>query len=54
LRNLILSLGVAAAALALAGVFFAPRLLAEPPDRTTALMLAGSLFTIAIAAVVRD
>jgi hypothetical protein len=47
-------LGVAAVSMALAGAILAPRLLAEPLDRATALMLAGSLFTIAIAAVVRD
>jgi hypothetical protein len=54
LRKLIVSLGAAAASLGLVGPILVPRLLAEPPDRATALILAGSLFTIAIAAVVRD
>ena len=53
MRKLILSLG-AAASVALAGAIIAPRLLAEPPDRATALMFAGGLFTIAIAAVIGE
>ena len=54
MRKLILFLGVAAASLALAGAVFALRLLSESPDRASALILAGSLFTIAIAAVVGE
>jgi hypothetical protein len=44
-----LSFGVAVAVLALRLLF-----LAERADRATALLLAGSLFTIALAAVVSD
>ena len=49
-----LSLGTAAAGLALARLIFAPLFLAEQADHATAVLLAGGLFTIAIAAVVRD
>lgn len=54
LRKFMLSLGTAAAALALARLIFAPLFLAAPADHATALLLAGGVFTIALAAVVRD
>jgi hypothetical protein len=46
--------GIAAAGLALARTVSAPLFLAERADHATALLLAGSLFTIALAAVVND
>ena len=49
-----LSLGTAAAGIALARFAFAPLFLAERADHATALLFAGGLFTIALAAVVRD
>ncbi len=49
-----LSLGVAAAGLALARLILAQFFLAERADHATALLLAGGLFTIALAAVVSD
>ncbi len=49
-----LSVGIAAAGLALARAIIAPLFLAERADHATALLLAGGLFTIAIAAVVDD
>jgi hypothetical protein len=54
MRKLMLSLGFATVCVALARVSTAPIFLAERADGATGLLLAAGLFTIAIAAVVRD
>ena len=54
MRKLVLSLGVAAICVALARPSLAPLFLAERADGATSLLLAAGLFTIAIAAVVRN
>jgi hypothetical protein len=53
MRKLALSLGLAALCVALARLVFAPLFLADRVDGTIGLLLGASLFTIAIAAVVR-
>jgi hypothetical protein len=53
MRWVILSLGLAVAGLALARIAFAPVFLAERTEPATAFLLGASLFTIAIAAVIR-
>jgi hypothetical protein len=53
MRRVAISLGFAAICFASGRFLFAPLFLAERVDRATALLLAGGLFTIAIAAVVR-
>jgi hypothetical protein len=53
MRKLMASLGFAAVCVALAGLVFAPILLAEHANGATGLLLGAGLFTIAIAAVVR-
>jgi hypothetical protein len=54
MRKLILSLGFAAVCVGLARLVFAPLFLAESADGATGLLLGGGLFTIAIAAAVRQ
>ncbi len=54
MRKFIVFLGFAAIDAALARAAPAPLFLAERPDGATALLLAAGLFTIAIAAVVRN
>lgn len=54
MRKLVLSLGFAAGCVALARLLSAPLFLAERADGATGLLVAAGLFTIAIAAVVRN
>jgi hypothetical protein len=53
MRKLALSLGFAAVCTALARLVFAPLFLTEHVDGAIGLLLGASLFTIAIAAIVR-
>jgi hypothetical protein len=54
MRKLALSLGFAALSVAAARLAFGPLLLAERADGPTGCLLGVGLFTIAIAAVVRE
>jgi hypothetical protein len=54
MRKLALSLGFAALSIALARLTFGPLHLAERAGGPAGLLLAASLFTIAIAAVLRE
>lgn len=53
MRKVAMSLGFAAVCAAFGRFALAPLFLAERADGATGLLLAGGLFTIAIAAVVR-
>jgi hypothetical protein len=54
MRKLVLSLAFAAVSVALTRIVFAPLFLADRVDGATGLLLGGGLFTIAIAAAVRQ
>jgi hypothetical protein len=54
LRKVVISLGFAAIFVALGLFLFAPLFLAGHADRATGILFAAGLFTIAIAAAVRE
>jgi hypothetical protein len=54
MRKIVMSSGFVALSFAMALPVFAPLLLAERADGATSFLLGASLFTIAIAAVVRE
>ena len=54
MRKLMFGLGVAAVAIGAGLAGLAVSLLSQGPDRATQLLLAGGLFTIAFAAIVRE
>ena len=54
MRKVVISLGFAAILVALGRFLFAPLFLAERADGATGFLFAAGLFTVAIAAVVRQ
>jgi hypothetical protein len=54
MRKVAISLGFATIFVALGRILFAPAFLTERADGATRILLAAGLFTIAIAAVVRN
>jgi hypothetical protein len=54
MRKVVISLGFAAIFVALGLFLFAPLFLAGHADRATGILFAAGLFTIAIAAAVRE